>query len=182
MQRGIERGSHRVDALHSRILQLLPELPVHRAEPFAQGGEGRGGVTGDQAIQIVQDIEQLGHEAGLSPVGQLGPLPAAALAVVVVLRRQPEMPVLQLGQVFLQPGIGSSQKPGLGVLSPGRRLGAHIGRGDIAPVGAAAGIALRLSHSRWSVDGTSVAIDIAFKSTLFCHFTRSLSRPTKDNI
>ena len=49
-------------------------------------------------------------------------------------------------------------------------------------IGAAAGIALRLSHPRWSLDWASAAVDIASKSTLFCHFTRSLSRHPKDNI
>src|SRR4029079_14851760 len=64
VQSGIERGSHWVDALHSRSLELTPELAVPRAQPVAQAGEGRGWITGDEAIEVVKNIEQLGHEAG----------------------------------------------------------------------------------------------------------------------
>ncbi|MFL5447311.1 MAG: nucleotide exchange factor GrpE, partial [Gemmatimonadales bacterium] len=122
------------------------------------------------------------QDAGVERIDPVGTAFDPALHEAVSTTPAPERSKEQVVSATFQPGVGSSQKPGLGVLSSGRRLRAHIGRGDIAAVGAAAGIALRLSHSGWSVDGASVAIDIASKSTLFCHFTRSLSRYTKDNI
>ena len=123
----IERGTNRIDPLHSGIFQLLGKLPVHGAETGSKRGQRRGGVTSDQPVHVVEHVEELGHEARLGSIAQFGPLTVDPLPVIIEFGGQPEVPVLELGDLVCQVSFTTTPKRRLGSFSARRGLGAHVG-------------------------------------------------------
>ena len=102
MLAGIERwpiGSIRSTPASSSSFDSLRSTAL---SPSRSDRQGCGRVAGHQPVHIVEHVEKLGHEAGLGPVAQFGAFPGDALAIVVELRREAEVPVLQLCNLALQ--------------------------------------------------------------------------------
>jgi hypothetical protein len=156
MQAGIEGRTCRVDPLHAGILQLLPKLSIHGTEAFPDRRQRRGGITSHKSVHVVQYIEQLGYEAGLSPVTQLRPFSVDSLPIIIELGGQTKVTVLQLGYLALELAFLVAPKLGLGFFSPGGRLRAHIGGGNVGSI-------------RASAVGRVLGVEFASKIGFFSH-------------
>src|SRR5690242_12473511 len=160
VERRVEGFTYRIDPFDTRILKFLPQLAVDRAETFAEGGKRSRRIAGDQPVQVVEHVQQLGHEAGLRTISKLGALPAAALSIIIELGGEPQVPVLELGEVPFQLGVSATTEAGLGFFRSGGRYGTHISGSDIATLSARAGFTRRFGHSSGGIDWRVLALDL----------------------
>ena len=127
----------RIDPLESSHLELFPELPIHQLDRLSDGFAGRPGVGCHHPIEVVEHVQEAHDEGRLGLVGQVDPLPSYPLAEVVEFRGKPEVAVVGLGQLVLEPpdcvlGRLHGHPAGDGRLGFGRR-NLRRGRGLVRP-------------------------------------------------
>src|SRR5687768_11120870 len=100
-------------------------------------------------------------------LAQLGAFPVDTLAIIVELRRQAEMPVLQFCNFAFQLPL-TPAKARLGGVGSRGRFSAHIGRGEVRGIGV-------------SAIGRRLAVEITSKVGFFSHLKHSRLGPSEDN-
>ena len=149
VQAGIERSAHRVDALQTGGLKLLAELPVHQVHGLPQRLRRRRSAVGVQAVHVIEHLQQADHQRRLRALGELVPLPRDPLAIVVVLRGQPEMAVPLFVELLFQTTHGllgrlhrharrAAVEDRLGLVITRRGLLGHVGGRHVGTIGALA--------------------------------------------
>ena len=100
----VERLANGLDPLEAGGAQFLPELGIDGIDRLPEGvGLRAPRIAGDRTMQVVEYVEQLAEQRSLGAVGQLEALPGGALPEVVELGGEPELPVLGIGELLLQP-------------------------------------------------------------------------------
>ena len=131
VQVGIERHAALIHPRHPGGFQLFPELALHQVHAVVDGLRvGLRRVDVREARQVIERVHQTQHEIGLRLLPRLGPLLERALAKIVVLRGQPEILVLEIRDLALQPGHRFLRwlDQGAGPLGRRSRIGAALGR------------------------------------------------------
>src|SRR5439155_10364415 len=101
VQRGIERLIERIDHLETGRRERLEQLLLHEVDAFVERLRlRRRRVDVRKAREIIERVQQSGHELRLRARRAFRALAGRALAVVVVLRGQPKIPVTLLGELL----------------------------------------------------------------------------------
>ncbi len=109
MQTRVEWLSGGVDTFEAGRFELLAQLAVDEDQRLVDDVvRRRGGPTGHDPVEVIEDIEQPDGQRGLGAVGNLITLARYPLAEVVELGGEPELTVTGLSQLTFKPPNGFS--------------------------------------------------------------------------